>query len=57
MGQSRSNCCLKEVDTYNSKMHRGEIYHNLPLMMDELTNTVGGKLSDLAYQLTGGTAA
>jgi len=45
---------LEEQDTYNSKMHRGEIYHNLPLMMDELTNTKGGKLSDLAYQLTGG---
>ena len=45
---------LHERDTYNAKMNRGEIYHNLPMYMDELTNTSGKELSNLAYQLTGG---
>ena len=45
---------LQEEDTYNTKMNRGEIYHNLPLYIDELTNTSGKELSNLAYQLTGG---
>ena len=43
-----------ERDTYNTKMNRGEVYHNLPLYMDELTNASGKELSNLAYQLTGG---
>ena len=43
-----------EQDTVNTRMNRGEIYHSLPLYMDELTNTHGRKLSDLVYQLTGG---
>lgn len=43
-----------ERDTYNTKMNRGEVYHNLPLYMDELTNSHGRELSNLAYQLTGG---
>jgi len=45
---------LQEEDTYNTKMNRGELYHNLPLYIDELTNTSGKELSNLAYQLTGG---
>ena len=45
---------LLERDTYNTKMHRGEVYHNLPLYIDELTNSRPKELSDLAYQLTGG---
>ena len=45
---------MHERDTYNTKMNRGEIYHNLPMYMDELTNTSGKELSNLAYQLTGG---
>jgi hypothetical protein len=45
---------IHERDTYNTKMNRGEVYHNLPLYMDELTNTSGKELSNLAYQLTGG---
>ena len=43
-----------ERDTYNTKMNRGEVYHNLPLYMDELTNAKPQELSNLAYQLTGG---
>ena len=45
---------LDKEDTYNTKMNRGEIYHNLPLYMDELTNMKSMELSNLAYQLTGG---
>jgi len=45
---------IHERDTFNTKMNRGEIYHNLPLYMDELTNTHGRELSNIAYQLTGG---
>lgn len=43
-----------EQDTLNARMNRGEVYHNLPLVMDELTNTSGKHLSVLTYQLTGG---
>lgn len=43
-----------EQDTLNARMNRGEVYHNLPLIMDELTNTTGRQLSVLTYQLTGG---
>ena len=43
-----------EHDTLNTRMNRGEVYHNLPLVMDELTNTSGKQLSVLTYQLTGG---
>ena len=45
---------LQERDTYNSKMNRGEVMHNLPLCMDELTNSSGKQLSDIAYQFTSG---
>ena len=41
-------------DTVNTRMHRREIYHNLPLYMDELTNALAKELSNLAYQLTSG---
>lgn len=41
-------------DTHNTRMHRGEVYHSLPLYMDELTNAKPWELSDLVYQLTGG---
>ena len=30
---------LQERDTYNSKMNRAEVYKNLPVYMDEMTNT------------------
>mgnify|MGYP003629513942 FL=1 len=45
---------LDEVDTHASKMNRGEVYKNLPLYIDELTNSRGKQLSDLVYQLTSG---
>jgi uncharacterized protein (DUF927 family) len=43
-----------QEDTYNTKMHRGEIYHSLPLYIDELTEAKPAELSNLVYQLTGG---
>ena len=43
-----------EKDTHNTKMHRGEVYHNLPLYIDEVTNSRPKELSDFAYQVTGG---
>ena len=35
-------------------MNRGEVYRNLQLYIDELTNEKPKDLSDLAYRLTGG---
>jgi len=51
---SPEDLIIHERDTFNTKMNRGEVYHNLPLYMDELTNANGKELSNLAYQLTGG---
>ena len=45
---------IQERDTYATKMNRGEVYHSIPLYMDELTNSHGKELSDMAYQLTSG---
>jgi hypothetical protein len=45
---------LQERDTYNHKMHRGEIYHNLPWCIDEITNTPPHEASNMLYQFTGG---
>ena len=45
---------LDDQDTRNFKMNRAEVYKNLPMMMDELTNTEARELSQLAYQLTSG---
>lgn len=45
---------LKERDTYNSKMNRAEVYKNLPVYVDEMTNTAPKDLSDYAYQVPSG---
>ena len=45
---------LDDQDTKNFKMNRGELYKNLPLYLDEVTNTRPEELSALAYQLTSG---
>lgn len=45
---------LKENDTHNSRMNRAEVYKNLAVYMDEMTNTKPAELSDWAYQLTSG---
>ena len=41
-------------DTQNSRMLRGEVYRNLPLYIDEMTNAKPEDLSDMIYQLSGG---
>lgn len=45
---------LKEDDTHNSRMNRAEIYKDLPVYMDEMTNTKAQELSDWAYQIGSG---
>jgi len=45
---------LDDNDTTAMKMNRGEVLHNLPFYIDELTNTPKEEMSSLAYQLSGG---
>lgn len=45
---------LNENDTHNSRMNRAEVYKNLAVYMDEMTNTKAADLSDWAYQLSSG---
>ena len=45
---------IAESDTVASRMLRGEVYHNLPLYIDELTNAAPKDLSNMIYQLSGG---
>ena len=45
---------LLDEDTTNAKMFQGELNQNLPLFLDELTNTPGKQMSSLVYQCTGG---
>lgn len=45
---------MKRDDTLASKMQRCEIYHNLPIALDEITNMKSEDASDMIYQLTGG---
>lgn len=42
-----------ERDTFNSKMNRAEVYKNVFLTMDELSNIAPKDASDFLYQLTG----
>ena len=42
-----------ERDTYNSKMNRAEMFKNIFLSIDELTNINPKEASDFVYQLTG----
>ena len=45
---------LGEDDTQNSRMNRSEVYQNLPLYIDELTELKGEDLSSLIYQISSG---
>lgn len=45
---------LKESDTVNSKMNRAELYNNIMLALDEMTNSHPKDISDFAYQYTSG---
>ena len=44
----------KPEDTHNSRMLRGEVMHNIPLVSDEMTNVTGEQMSDYVYQVSGG---
>ena len=44
----------KPEDTHNSRMLRGEVMHNIPLVSDEMTNVNGDQMSDYVYQVSGG---
>lgn len=44
----------QERDTFNSKMNRMEVYKNVFMSVDELTNITPKDASDFLYQLTGG---
>ena len=46
---------LKEADTAASKMNRAELYNNIFLPMDEVTNSTAKELSDFVYQYTAGS--
>lgn len=43
----------QERDTFNSKMNRAEMYKNIFMPIDELTNVQPKDASDFLYQLTG----
>lgn len=45
---------LRETDTHASKMNRAEVYKNIFLPLDEMTNVHPKEASDFLYQLTGG---
>ena len=45
---------VDDNDTTSFKMNRGEVLHNLPFYIDEVTNTPEKEMSGLAYQLTSG---
>tara|TARA_R100001129_G_scaffold118833_2_gene82305 strand:- start:1231 stop:4026 length:2796 start_codon:yes stop_codon:yes gene_type:complete len=45
---------LDKDDTHHSKMNRGELYHSLPLVIDEITNISPKEGSDLLYQFSSG---
>ncbi|OOO01515.1 MAG: hypothetical protein USCGTAYLOR_02269 [Chromatiales bacterium USCg_Taylor] len=45
---------LQANDTPNAVLKRIGAYNNLPITLDEVSNTTGQQLSDLAYQITQG---
>lgn len=45
---------LREADTHASKMLRAEIYKNIFVPIDEMTNVAPKEASDFLYQITGG---
>jgi len=49
-----SKLVLKESDTAYSKMNRAELYNNLFLPLDELTNSSAKDISDFIYPFTSG---
>lgn len=44
----------RQEDTHNSRMNRGEVLKNLPLISDEMTDITPAIASEYLYQMTGG---
>ncbi len=51
---SHQRLVLKAKDTFNSQWLRAEVYKNLPMYIDELTNVEPKELSQFAYNVTDG---
>lgn len=47
-------CLALERDTDLSKLNRYQVYHSLPVCMDEMTNTNPESISNFVYQMTQG---
>ena len=45
---------MDQNTTLNFRMHRGEIYHNLPFYIDEITEMKPYEVSQLAYSMSSG---
>tara|TARA_R100000005_G_C4998183_1_gene204892 strand:- start:291 stop:3116 length:2826 start_codon:yes stop_codon:yes gene_type:complete len=45
---------MDQNTTFNFRMHRGEIYHNLPFYLDEITESKPWEISQLAYGMSNG---
>ena len=45
---------LTKDDTLSYKMNRAEVYHNIPVAVDEITNMSPKEASDMVYQFSGG---
>jgi len=45
---------MDQNTTLNFRMHRGEIYHNLPFYIDEITEMKPHEVSQLAYSMSSG---
>lgn len=44
----------RKEDTHNSRMNRGEVLKNLPMVSDEMTDITPAIASEYLYQMTGG---
>lgn len=51
---SHQKLVLKAKDTFNSQWLRAEVYKNLPMYIDEMTNVEPKELSQFAYNVTDG---
>jgi hypothetical protein len=51
---SPDKLCATQDDTFNSKVHKIGVHNSLPICFDEMTNTPGKQLSELAYLITQG---
>jgi len=45
---------MNQDDTLASKMNRSEVWHNIPLILDEITNITPQEASQIIYQMSSG---